>query len=99
MRLFSFLVEQDEVPPRVVLDGRDLGFNSPEPSASCPDTTSSNPGSIRRQTGGAAARNASSGDKGDKANIGVLARHPKYLTLDLGLAQQGSGCYLLRPLT
>ena len=85
VRLFSFLLDNGAVPVRVTLEGQDIGYrpadialrddavtDRPEPPGA-PDDTDLVPVRLERL---AFAR---SGDKGNDANIGVLARHPDYL--------------------
>lgn len=85
VRLFSFLVDHHDVPVTVSLDGRDIGYAAPafDPHE---DTVSERPEPpavadeadlvpVRLET----LAWARSGDKGNDANIGVLARDPSYL--------------------
>ncbi len=84
VRLFSMLVDKDRVPITIDLgDGPqpftppDVSFDSAEPQQTAPE-----PPELGAETETvplirlAVAR---SGDKGDKANIGVMARQPDYL--------------------
>jgi hypothetical protein len=79
IRLFSFLVDKSEVPVRV--DGRELELVSSAPAL---QTNSPSP-DMPPLTGPVAQvplialAHGRSGDKGDIANIGILARRPEYL--------------------
>lgn len=87
VRPFSFLLPKSEVPVRVEVDGREIAFDwqglaaapamqpadalaTVEPKIAQGDTVTLP--LIRLAV-------ARSGDKGDKSNIGVLARRPEYL--------------------
>ncbi|MEX0365120.1 MAG: acyclic terpene utilization AtuA family protein [Ruegeria sp.] len=83
--LFSFLVDVGAIECRVTVDGEPVAFDPPGPppmadEPSRPEVPPT-PGSAaktetRRLEALAWAR---SGDKGDSANIGVIARHPTYM--------------------
>ncbi len=84
VRLFSFLIEQLRVKPHVWLDGLELPF-AQLPSGGAQTTTTQAP---RAEAATAAASGPTvrvpllriahgrSGDKGDKSNIGIIARSP-----------------------
>ncbi|MEM9106799.1 MAG: acyclic terpene utilization AtuA family protein, partial [Pseudomonadota bacterium] len=85
VRLFSFLIEGSDVPVTATLDGQDIGYkapviappedsvvNRPEPPMVSDDTDLV---PVRLEM----LAWARSGDKGNDANIGVLARDPRYL--------------------
>ncbi|MCP4319297.1 MAG: DUF1446 domain-containing protein [Hyphomicrobiales bacterium] len=85
VRLFSFLIDTDDVPVRVSLDGRDTGYEAPPSDVrndSVPDRAE-----LPQAGGGGDLLTlrledlawARSGDKGNDANIGVIARRPDYL--------------------
>lgn len=85
VRLFSFLIDADDVPVRVLLDDRDIGYHAPRSSprddsvpdrAEPPRAGSSDDLLTLRLEDLAWAR---SGDKGNDANIGIIARRPEYL--------------------
>ncbi len=89
VRLFSFLVASDKVPVAVALDGTDLGYVPPEipvedgecygagvPDApDAPDADGEALVTCRLED----LAWARSGDKGDAANIGVIARRPELM--------------------
>ena len=83
VRLFSFLIHAEEAPIRVAVEGEDIGYAPPAapapapppephapPAATCDDLV---------EVPLEAVAWARSGDKGDKANIGVIARDPRFL--------------------
>ncbi|MEL7240533.1 MAG: acyclic terpene utilization AtuA family protein, partial [Planctomycetota bacterium] len=85
MRLFSFLTPKEDVSIQIDVDGDETAFNAmtgvahesarpsrPEPPAAPEDALTASVPLI-------ALAWARSGDKGDKANIGVIARKPDYL--------------------
>lgn len=83
--LFSFLVPAADLTYRISLDGEAVAFETPNtPVTALPRVTAGLPQAAdtsaemteRRLEDLAWAR---SGDKGDKANVGVIARHPAYL--------------------
>lgn len=89
VRLFSFLIDKDQVPVTVRLDGEpvplaqavsrgDGGDNAPTANAS-PAPAPAIPGGDTVEVPLYQLAVARSGDKGDKANIGVIARRPEYL--------------------
>ncbi|SMF04566.1 Protein of unknown function [Tistlia consotensis] len=86
IRLFSFLIDRAEVPAEVLLEGRTIaveagldaaGAPPAEPAAS-PAPAPSLQGPWRSLPLIAIAHGRS-GDKGDLANIGVIARRPEFL--------------------
>lgn len=94
LRPFSFLLPKDEVPVTVQLDGRDLTYDWRALAApasandSAPETPEAPLADIPAPPESAAARVsvplvrlavARSGDKGNRSNIGVIARRPEYL--------------------
>ena len=85
VRLFSFLIEARDVPIRVAIDGRDIGYEAPQPvlrdddgadRPKLPETIGEGDMVSVRLEDLAWAR---SGDKGNDANIGVIARRSQYL--------------------
>lgn len=86
VRLFSMLVDKADVPVSIALDGRELPVVVHSSSAAKPPTgpeyaapISKNEATIPIQLSRLAY--ARSGDKGDTANIGVVARRPEYYDL------------------
>ncbi len=85
VRLFSFLVGQSDVSVHVSLEGQAIAFEREAGSASSveveradiPSAASSGEGMVEVPLIKLAY--ARSGDKGDKANIGVIARKPEWL--------------------
>lgn len=83
--LFSFLVEADNLNYRVALEGQDIGYtHQPVPLTETQPSPLSEP--VAPEAGVELVERtleslawARSGDKGDNANIGVIARHPSYL--------------------
>ena len=87
IRLYSFAQPKNELPIRIELDDRQWAHNAPEGAPVF------DPAQIVRPVGPGPAKSsaervevplirlavARSGDKGDKANIGVLARQPEFL--------------------
>lgn len=85
VRLFSFLVDRNEAPAKVEIDGRtiDIADHAPNESAETPAArpippAAATPAQTRRVPLIALAYGRS-GDKGDNANIGVLARRPEFI--------------------
>lgn len=85
VRLFSFLLPRSAVAVRVELDGRDLAYGDDtafdggiSPAAPPPVPAASGDGPLLHVPLEAVALGRS-GDKGDKANVGVIARHPDFL--------------------
>jgi len=85
IRLFSFLIDAAEAPVRITLDGDEIAYAPPAapPPEALPGT---HPAPEPPQVAGPMATRtlealawARSGDKGDAANIGVVARDPAYL--------------------
>ena len=88
IRPFSFLIDKDQVPVRVTLDGADVPVIVPRggtllPAEPLPDPMpwTDPPGEAQVEVPLAALAWARSGDKGDMSNIGVIARRPKWLPL------------------
>ena len=85
VRLFSFLLPRSAVAVRVELDGHDLAYR--EETSVGGSISSVAPTAVPDATGGGplldvpleAVALGRSGDKGDKANVGVIARHPDFL--------------------
>jgi hypothetical protein len=90
MRLFSFLVDKQRLSPRVEIDGHEIEVTIPaaSPAGRHPEDTDPPP-----PPQAAAADEPSvempllriahgrSGDKGDTANIGVVARNPEFVAV------------------
>lgn len=83
--LFSFLVDADQLTYKITTEGKTLAFEPAlggvtPPAPSSPKAPQAADASMEMVTHGledlAWAR---SGDKGDSANIGVIARHPAYV--------------------
>jgi hypothetical protein len=86
IRLFSFLIDKAEVRPEVLIDGRTIPVETDrgDGAAMAAETADSsteawNPDGPWRSLPLIAIAHARSGDKGDFANIGVIARRPDYL--------------------
>lgn len=83
VRLFSFLIDRSRVAQRVALDGQPLAFE-PRVFAATPDrqVEESGPNESLAPTGPITrvpllrVAHGRSGDKGDSANIGIIARSP-----------------------
>ncbi|SPJ28035.1 acyclic terpene utilization AtuA family protein [Falsiruegeria mediterranea] len=83
--LFSFLVPAAELRYRISLDGEAVAFETPnlplshlpDAKVAAPQAPDTSPKMTERRLEDLAW--ARSGDKGNKANIGVIARHPAYL--------------------
>ncbi|MEL6362690.1 MAG: acyclic terpene utilization AtuA family protein [Pseudomonadota bacterium] len=83
MRLYSFLTPKDDIEIRIDLDGNHVPFHPPETASASlaitrpaePDLPSDTQVSVPLIK----LAWARSGDKGDKANVGVIARDPDYL--------------------
>lgn len=85
VRLFSFLVSQSGVTPRVSVDGQPLAFTPRQmaaPDAAPPSAAAASPASTAAPAGPTARvpllrlAHGRSGDKGDSSNVGVIARSP-----------------------
>lgn len=93
VRLFSFLIPKSDVPVSVALDDRKWEVAATSPSctntsppssatdAQSPSPASAAPGSECVEVPLITIAYGRSGDKGDNANIGVLARRPEFLPL------------------
>lgn len=87
VRLFSFLIDKRAVDIAVELDGRPLPFEpaaieaEPAPAARIEPAKSAPPAGPMVELPLIAVAYGRSGDKGDKANIGVLARDPELVAL------------------
>jgi len=87
VRLFSFLVEKGAAHPVVVIDGKRIAVEIPQGVAQLPAPVDTPP--VASTVVGADALTtkvrlldlvwARSGDKGDSANIGVIARDPRLM--------------------
>ncbi|MCR9135238.1 MAG: DUF1446 domain-containing protein [Alphaproteobacteria bacterium] len=87
VRLYSFLIDAVDVPATVVLDGKDIGFEAPVVAVR-EDVVPGRPPdpAVAKETAEKLVTCtleelawARSGDKGDAANIGVIARHDDYV--------------------
>ncbi len=86
IRLFSFLVDKADVPVEIEIGGRRIpvpvsaGDDEAAPAeAAGPAVADPPPGGERAAVPLLAIAHGRSGDKGDIANIGILARRPEYL--------------------
>ncbi len=87
VRLFSFLIKSNAVPVHLTVEGETVEFKPPDPPQPQPDPVSTPPPFPVKASSGTplverpleALAWARSGDKGDTANIGVIARCPEYL--------------------
>jgi len=85
LSLFSFLLPKDQVAITVKLDGVDIKFVAPRPDVSAQKITRPNLPKAPAATSETVEVPlltlawGRSGDKGDTANIGVIARKPEYL--------------------
>jgi hypothetical protein len=85
VRMFSCLIPKDKVSPRVSVAGRDIEFSQPAvtghpaPSKLIPVVPELAAGGPERIVPLIEIAYARSGDKGDTANIGVIARRPELL--------------------
>ncbi len=86
VRLFSFLIDKDRVPAAVTIDGVSTPVARPSapgdgpgpaPAAALPEPPAGE--TVDGTLPLIALARARSGDKGDSANIGVIARDPAYL--------------------
>ncbi|MEX3006915.1 acyclic terpene utilization AtuA family protein [Hoeflea sp. TYP-13] len=85
VRLFSFLIDTNDVPVQVRLDGADIGYRQP-PADIHDDRLPERPAEPRTEDAGDLVTCrledlawARSGDKGNDANIGIIARRPEFL--------------------
>lgn len=87
--MFSFLASKETATPRLAVDGRAFAFEAPAagalpkpaPAASYADDLPQVPAGARIAVPLVALAYARSGDKGDSANIGVIARRPEFIAL------------------
>ena len=86
VRLYSFLIDKDKVPVAVSVDGKPVAFAPAKitaaaetPSKLTPQTASVLPPGRRIDVPLVKLAVARSGDKGNDANIGVMARRAEYL--------------------
>jgi len=87
VRLYSCLIDKTQVPITVEVDGQALPIPAPLPTGAA--VAASSELALPVLVAGDAAlsvplycvAHGRSGDKGDSANIGVLARHPEFLPL------------------
>ena len=84
IRLYSCLIPKTHVSIDVVLGGERYGVAAPAGVAACPHLSSAEITAASPPVDGSsvplrALAHARSGDKGDSANIGVLARHAEFL--------------------
>jgi hypothetical protein len=86
VRLHSLLVDKTQVTPRVAIGDRTFNVNDPLPAANAPSvSTAEAPPPTPLPDGPLATvplialAYGRSGDKGDSANIGILARKPEYV--------------------
>ncbi len=85
VRLYSFLIDKDKVPIAVSVDGKPVVYSpakiaaTTEASAKTPETTPALPPGRRIEVPLVKLAVARSGDKGNDANIGVMARRAEYL--------------------
>jgi hypothetical protein len=87
VRLFSFLVEKSITRPEVVIDGRHIPVDFPRGTAHLPAPVDLAPAPPAGPSGDALTARVRlvdvawgrSGDKGDSANVGIIARDPKLM--------------------
>jgi hypothetical protein len=85
VRLYSFLIEKDRVPIAVSVDGKSIPYRPPTVAAKeparpiAPQIMPALPPGSRVEVPLVKLAVARSGDKGNDANIGVMARRPEYL--------------------
>ncbi len=84
--LFSFLIDASALDLRVSVEGRDIAYVAPDTAVADHESgPSEQPPAVDPASTDLVERSlqdlswARSGDKGDKANIGVIARHPSYM--------------------
>jgi hypothetical protein len=102
IRLFSFLVDKSGIPVSVAMDGRKSDVPIHIPSAGAGTSPAMSERTRTSPVAGAlsevpliAIAHGRSGDKGDIANIGVLARRPEFVdTLRRELTADAVGGYL-----
>lgn len=87
IRQFAFLLDKQAVPVRVRIDGRDIAVDIPQGGQATRPAPVAAPPAWRRPDGGhvemplSRLALARSGDKGNLANIGIVARRPELLPL------------------
>ncbi|MEM7706154.1 MAG: acyclic terpene utilization AtuA family protein [Pseudomonadota bacterium] len=87
VRLFSFLIAKDEVPVAIEVEGQTFdadqitgqAFDAGNIQRPSPPNPPANPSVEMRQVPLIKLAVGRSGDKGNNANIGILARRPEYL--------------------
>ncbi|MEC9435247.1 MAG: acyclic terpene utilization AtuA family protein [Pseudomonadota bacterium] len=84
LRLFSFEIPREAVPVEVTLEGAPIPLPAPpaavfERAAIARPAPPADPGPADAAVPLAALAWGRSGDKGDKANVGIIARRPDYL--------------------
>jgi hypothetical protein len=87
VRLFSFLVEKSVTQPEVVIEGRRIPVDVPRGTAHLPAPVDLAPAPPAGPSGDALTARVRlvdvawgrSGDKGDSANVGIIARDPKLM--------------------
>jgi len=85
VRLYSFLIDKEKVPVKVSVDGKPVAFEpatisaSAAPPAKAPPASDGLPAGRRIEVPLVKLAVARSGDKGNDANIGVMARRAEYL--------------------
>jgi hypothetical protein len=86
VRLYSFLIDKDKVPVAVSVDGRPVAYSPAKiaavaeaPAKPPPEAASALPPGRRIEVPLVKLAVARSGDKGNDANIGVMARRAEYL--------------------
>ncbi len=85
IRLFSFLAEKSGIPVSVSIDGREIPVQPFVPNEAPPLLPRRQPASLPEASGSTAhvpliaLAHGRSGDKGDIANIGIIARDPEFL--------------------
>ena len=86
VRLYSFLIDKEKVPVSVSVNGKPVAFAPAKiavtieaPTKTSPETTQDLPPGRRIEVPLVKLAVARSGDKGNDANIGVMARRAEYL--------------------
>ena len=86
IRLYSCLVDKGRVTIEVVLGDERFGVPAPAAAKPCPSASSAEAPQVAVQIDGVSVplmrlAYGRSGDKGDRANIGLLARRPEFLPI------------------